>query len=187
MKNSRIAYRYAKSLLEWSIELGKVDEVWADMRLLHSITQQSNPFLVMLKSPVISAKKKYSIIKDVTKGQLSKTTQTFLQLLTSKSREESLDGIIASFVDQYNKLQGIHKAKLTTALPVSDELKQSFIRRIKEQNKISSLQLETIVDESIIGGFVLEMDGKLVDASISRDLNDVNKQFQNNDYMHKLR
>ncbi|MEO6869460.1 MAG: F0F1 ATP synthase subunit delta, partial [Ginsengibacter sp.] len=43
------------------------------------------------------------------------------------------------------------------------------------------------VDESLIGGFVLEVEGKLVDASILRDLNDVKKQFANNDYIHKLR
>ena len=187
MKNSRLAYRYAKSLLGLSLELGKLDEVWADMKLLDGITRQSKPFLVMLKSPVITAKKKFAIIKDVTKGQLSKTTETFLQLLTSKSREESLAEIIVSFVDQYNELKGIHKAKLVTAIPISDELKQSFVRKIQQQNNISSVQLEAKVDESIIGGFVLEMDGKLVDASISRDLNDVNKQFQNNDYIHKLR
>ena len=47
--------------------------------------------------------------------------------------------------------------------------------------------MESIVDEKLIGGFVLEMEGKLIDASILRDLNDVKKQFQNNDYIHKLR
>ena len=43
------------------------------------------------------------------------------------------------------------------------------------------------VDESLIGGYVLEMEGKLIDTSILRDLNDVKKQFANNDYIHKLR
>jgi len=47
--------------------------------------------------------------------------------------------------------------------------------------------LETAIKEELIGGFVLETENKLVDGSILRELNDVRKQFLNNDYIHKLR
>ncbi len=187
MGNSRIAPRYAKSLLGLAIELGKVEEVSADMSLLHQVLKESRDFLLVLKSPVISAEKKYAIIQAVTKNRISKTTQTFLKLVTSKSREASLPDIIDSYVLQYNKLKGIHKATLTTAMAVSEEIRQSFVKKIEAQNNLSNIQLETKVDETIIGGFVLEVEGKLLDASILRDLNDVKKQFQNNDYIHKLR
>lgn len=187
MNNSRIAQRYAKSLLGLAIELGKLEEVSADMKFLNEVSKQSRPFLLMLKSPIISADKKSAIISEITKGKISNITQTFLSLLTTKGREDSLPEIINSFVQQFNKYRGIHKAKLTTALPVSDSIKQSFVKKIEEQNHLTNLQMETKVDEALIGGFVLEMDGKLIDASILRDLNDVKKQFQNNDYIHKLR
>ena len=81
----------------------------------------------------------------------------------------------------------MHNAKLTTATPISEELFNSFVTKIKASSSIDHLNLETAVDEKIIGGFVLEMEGKLIDASILRDLNDVKKQFANNDYIHKLR
>ena len=58
---------------------------------------------------------------------------------------------------------------------MSDELKDLFINKIKTSNNISNIELETVVDEKLIGGFVLEMDGKLLDASILRDLKDVKK------------
>ncbi len=66
-------------------------------------------------------------------------------------------------------------------------MKNSFLNKIKISNNVENIELETTVDEKIIGGFVLEMEGRLVDASVSRDLKDVQKQFQNNDYIHKLR
>ena len=77
--------------------------------------------------------------------------------------------------------------KLTTAAPVTEEIQKSFIRKIESAASIKNIELETIVNDKLIGGFVLEMDGRLIDASILRDLNDVKKQFANNDWIHKLR
>ena len=65
--------------------------------------------------------------------------------------------------------------------------KNSFISKIKAGHSIKNIELETNVNEKLIGGFVLEIEGKLIDASILRDLNDVKKQFANNDWIHKLR
>ena len=94
---------------------------------------------------------------------------------------------MASFIEQFNEIKGIHKAKLTTAIPVSDAIKDSFIQKIKAATDIKNIEIETKVDAKLIGGFMLEMDGKLIDSSILRDINDVKKQFSNNDYIHKLR
>lgn len=187
MTNPRLAQRYAKSLIDLATELKQLNAVHDDIMLLNSVCKKSREFVVMLKSPVISADKKYKIIQKLTGDKISKTTQTFIKLLCSKNRESNLPEIITSFIEQFNKIKGIHKVKLTTATPVSDEIKNSFINKIESSASINNIELESIVDEKIIGGFVLEMEGKLVDASILRDLNDVKKQFQNNDYIHKLR
>ena len=187
MQNPRLAERYAKSLIDLSAEMKQLDTVHADMMLLDAICRQSREFVLMLKSPVISANKKNKIVDAVTENKISKLTQTFIKLLCSKNRESNLPEIISSFIEQFNKLKGIHKVKLSTAVPVSEAIKQSFIHKIEKASSLKNIELETAVDEKLIGGFVLEMEGKLIDASILRDLNDVKKQFANNDYIHKLR
>ena len=187
MQISRLAQRYAKSLIDLSVGLNQLDVVYDDIALLNSICSQSKEFVLMLKSPIITADKKYKIIEKISGDKISKTTQTFIKLLASKSRESTLPEIVVSFIEQFNVIKGIHKAVLTTATPVSDEIKNSFIQKLERSSSSKNLQLETKVNESLIGGFVLEMDGKLIDASILRDLNDVKKQFANNDYIHKLR
>jgi len=187
MQNPRLAQRYAKSLIELVAEMGQLDPVHGDIMLLHAICTHSNEFVLMLRSPIISAYKKNKIIDAVTEGKISKITQTFIKLLCSKNRESLLPEIITSFIEQYNKIKGIHKVKLTTAIPVTEEIKNSFIRKLESGPSIKNIELETIVNEKLIGGFTLEMEGKLIDASILRDLNDVKKQFANNDYIHKLR
>jgi F-type H+-transporting ATPase subunit delta len=98
-----------------------------------------------------------------------------------------LPEIAGAFIDQYNGLNGIRKVKLTTATPITDELKAAILNQVKGDTPANKIELETAVKDELIGGFVLETGGTLVDASILRDLKDIRKQFMNNDYIHKLR
>jgi F-type H+-transporting ATPase subunit delta len=187
MQNPRLAIRYAKSLLDLAQEQNKLELVYDDMKFLDSICKTNRDFATVLKSPVIKEDKKNQIIESVTAGRINSLTASFIKLLGGKGREANLPEIISAFIEQYNEVKGIHKVKLTTAVELSDELKNSFIDRIKASEGIKSIELQTVVDESIVGGFILEMEGKLADGSIRRDLNDVQKQFMNNDYIQKLR
>jgi F-type H+-transporting ATPase subunit delta len=187
MNNPRLAQRYAKSLVDIATELKQLDQVKDDILFLKSIVDKSRDFVLMLDSPIISPDKKYKVITAITKGNISKITNTFLKLLCNKSREANLPGVTTSFIQQYNTIRGLHKAKLTTATSVSKELIDSFVSKIKASTSYDHVELETVVDDKIVGGFILEMEGKLIDNSIRRNLNDVKKQFENNDYLHKLR
>jgi len=187
MNNPRLAQRYAKSLIDISTEFKQLENVHNDILFLKDVIDKSREFLLMLNSPIISPDKKYKVIQAITSGKISKITDTFIKLICNKNREDNLPGIITSFIDQYNKIIGLHNAKLTTATPISKELTDSFISKIKASTSYDNVQLQTVVDEKIIGGFILQMEGKLIDNSILRNLKDVKKQFANNDYMHKLR
>jgi F-type H+-transporting ATPase subunit delta len=103
-----------------------------------------------------------------------------------KAREANLPEIITSFVSQYKQQKNIRIVKLTTASPVSDALKASIIAQVKRTENIQNLELEEVVDPSIIGGFVLQTGDKLIDASISYDLKNISRQFDNNDFIYKV-
>ena len=187
MNNPRLAQRYAKSLIDISIQYDKLEEVHNDVSLLKSIVDKSRDFVLMLDSPIINTDKKYKIITAITNGNISKITETFLKLLCNKGRENNLPGVITAFIKQYNTVIGLHNARLTTATPISKDLADSFVSKIKESTSYDKVHLETAVDDTIIGGFILEMEGKLIDNSIAKKLHEIKKQFANNDYMHKLR
>ena len=187
MNNPRLAQRYAKSLIDIAIELNQLDAVHEDMVFLKSVTDKSREFVLMLNSPIINPGKKYKVIHSITEGKISKITETFLKLLCNKGREGNLPGVITAFIQQYNIVIGLHNAKLTTATPISKDLSDSFISKIKEATSFDNVHLETAVDDKIIGGFILEMEGNLIDNSIAKKLHEIKKQFANNDYMHKLR
>ncbi|MBL7693964.1 MAG: F0F1 ATP synthase subunit delta, partial [Ferruginibacter sp.] len=105
-----------------------------------------------------------------------------------KARENNLPEIAATYVDQFNALRNIHRVKITTATPISDEMKNTIMANVKAAAQPGqSFEVETRIKDELIGGFVLETGGVLVDASIQRDLKDIQKQFMNNDYLHRIR
>ena len=187
MNNPRLAARYAKSIIDLAIERKELDIVHDDMKFILSICKTNPDFVALLRSPIISTGTKGKIIESITKERVGEITTGFVRLLVSKSRETNLPEIAAAFVDQYNEVNHIQRVKITTAVGMSEALKDEILAKVEAASPEYNFQLETIVDDEIIGGFMLETGGKLIDASILRDLKVVKKQFQNNDYLYKLR
>ena len=187
MRNPRLAGRYAKSLIGLAIERNELDKVYGDMLYLQSLIKQSKEFLVILRSPVINPDKKKVILESVTKGNISEMVEGFIRLLILKGRESNLPEIIPAFIDQYKVLKNIFVVTLSTATPASEELKQTIVEKVKEATSLQNIELKTIVNEDLIGGFVLQMGDTLVDASIIYDLNAIKKQFLNNDFVFNIR
>ena len=187
MPNPRLAARYAKSLIDLSTEKGQLQAVYEDIQLLKAICKSNRDFVVMLRSPVIKADKKNNILTAITAGKISVLAAGFITLLVSKGRESDLPEVVDAFIDQYNTIMGIHKVKLTTASPVGDILKSNIAAKIKAESGLENIELEVQTNESLIGGFVLEFNNNLIDASILRDLKDIKKQFTGNDYIHNIR
>jgi F-type H+-transporting ATPase subunit delta len=187
MLNPRVASRYAKSLIDLSIEKGSLEKVYEDMQYLLAVIKGNRDFANLLSSPIISADKKQAIIEAVTKGNISELTSTFNNLLIRKGREASLVEIAQSFIDQYKKHKQIFTVNLTTASPVSEEVKQEIVNKVKSDTDMKNIELTTKVNEDLIGGFVLQVGDQLIDASVAYDLNSIKKQFLNNDFIYKIR
>ena len=183
----RLSGRYAKSIIDLAQETNQLEAVYKDMLYMQGVTKSSREFVALLKSPVIKADKKAQIIDAVTAGKVTELTAKFNRLLVTKGRESDLPEIVNAFIDMYNNIKGIHKVKLTTAEPVSEELKQSILNKISKDTPIEHIELESVVRNELIGGFILEFDNNMVDASILRDLKDIKKQFQENIYVQQIR
>ncbi|MES2776311.1 MAG: ATP synthase F1 subunit delta [Bacteroidota bacterium] len=187
MQNPRLATRYAKSIIDLALEKKQLDVVYADMQYLDALCKASKEFVNLLKSPIVKGDKKQAVLDAVTKGKVGAITEGFNKLLVSKNRENVLPEIVTAFIDQYNEIKGIHKVKLTTAQPLTEAMKTAILGKITKETPMQNVELEAFTDEELIGGFVLEYNNNLVDASILRDLKDIKKQFMNNDFVMKIR
>ena len=187
MLNPRVASRYAKSLLDLAIEKGQLETVYSDMLYLQSLIKGSREFLSLLRSPVVKGDLKTKAVNAVTAGKISEMTTSFTTLLIAKTRETVLPEVITSFIQQYKAKKNIHTVKLTTAMPVTETLKNEIVAQMKRTSRMENIELEAKVDPDIIGGFVLQAGDKLIDASIAYDLKTIARQFDNNDFIYKVR
>src|SRR5688572_4282106 len=187
MLNPRLASRYAKSLLDLAIERDQLEQVYADMQVLQQICKGNRDFVNLLNSPVINSDTKQKIVGAVTAGRITELTAAFNSLLISKGRESVLPEIVTAFIKQYKEHNNIHTVKLTTAFPVTDAVRKAIMDQVKKASGFEKIEIDEKVDENIIGGFVLQLGDKLVDASIAYDLKAVAKQFENNDFIYKIR
>jgi F-type H+-transporting ATPase subunit delta len=187
MSNVRLATRYAKSLIGLATERGELEKVFGDMEWLQSLCKGNRDFVTMLRSPVIKSDAKGKIVKAVAQNNIGLLTNTFIQLLINKGRESALPEITTAFIHQYKEIKKIFPVKLTTAYPLSDDLKKAFVDHIQSTTEMQNIELETAVKEDIIGGFILQTGDKMVDASVAYDLKEIAKQFENNDFIYKVR
>ncbi|KIC92403.1 ATP synthase F1 subunit delta [Flavihumibacter sp. ZG627] len=187
MRNTRVAKRYSKALMDLAVETNQVEAVKMDADSIRSaITGELNQVLM---SPVIKHEKKIAIFKAIFSGKISPLTESFFNLLFAKGREVGTVDILNAFDEAYRELKGIQIIELTTAVPVSDEVKEVIIHNFSqlERFKNKKLQINEKVKEEILGGFVVQLDDQLYDASIRHDLDVIKKQFVDNMYIQKLR
>ena len=187
MPNPRLADRYAKSLIDIALEKGALEEVYSDARRIIQVCKLSREFAVMLKSPIIKGEKKAHVINAMSEGTQHDITKLFVDLLVRKGRESFLQEIMQVYCDKYDIIKGISRISLTTAIPVTDDIKQLMVKKLQNETQLTHIELNTKVDESLVGGFVLEFNNNLIDRSIRRFLKDVKKEYQKNEYIYSIR
>lgn len=185
MLSPKLASRYAKSLFDLSKEKNTLNEVLADMNLLVETIKQSRELDLLLKSPIVKSDKKDKILGLIFKGKISDITFTFIELLVKKGRESTLLEMANSFILKYNKLNNVAIAQLTTAVEVDKTIVDKVEKILLAIDGNKKVELETKVDSTIVGGFVLKYGDKLLDDSISRKLQLIKKEIIDSSYIQK--
>jgi F-type H+-transporting ATPase subunit delta len=183
MGESRVSHRYAKSLLDLSLEKGQLEQVSEDMRLVLETIRANREFSVLLQSPVVKTDKKQEILKAIFGGQIGVITTEFLDIITRKRREGELQAIAEAFVSQYRKHKEILTAVITTAQGLDETLRKQVLDIVKKSADGKAIELVEKTDKSLLGGFVLRVGDKQVDASVIRQIRNLERSFSENPYI----
>lgn len=173
---------YAKAIIDLAIEQGQVEAVREDMRLVSSVLSESRELATVMSSPIVKADKKLAILEEIFKGKISDMSNRFLKIVINHGRESSLRLIAQAFENMYLQHKGIERVSVTTAYPLSDaELKAVSEKATSYTGK--QVELNQIVDESIIGGMVLRVGDKRYNGSLAHQLETLRRQFKDNHYI----
>lgn len=171
-----VASRYAKSLIDLAQEQGQLDAVKGDVESVISVLKSNSELLAVLKNPIISTDKKRNILAAIFEGKINPVIVSFFYILVNKGRAAILLDIAKEFVREYNEAKGIVNASVTSAMPLS-EANLAELQKIIEDDIKAQVVLKNIVDSSLIGGFIVRVGDRQMDASIAGKLNKLEKHF----------
>ncbi len=175
MEGTRAAIRYAKALLSLALSEKKADKVNDDMKLIANTISNNGELANVLSNSVIKTEvKKASLLAIFPK--LNKLTSGLFDLLISNKRIDILHDVAEKYSVLFDAHNGKETAQVTTAVPLTKDLENKVLAKVKQLTN-KTVELESIVDESILGGFILRVGDKQFDASISNKLNKLKREF----------
>ena len=184
MIESKVAVRYAKSLLDLATEQGVLDAVNNDMSLIANTCHNSRDLTVLLNNPTIKSDKKAAILAELFGSKINKLSLEFINIIAKKRREADLFSISKQYTHLYKEAKGINTVTVTSAIKLDEKLRNEVLA-IAQKSVKGSVELVEKVDASLIGGFVLTIGDKQFDASISKSLKKLTNDFSGNLYIRQ--
>lgn len=185
MEGYRININYAKALFLVAQEMGQLDAVCDDMRLVNRVCAENHLLVTIFANPVIPEHKKTAIVKELFEEKVTKVTMLFLAFVVRKRRSVNLKGISNAFIELYRDEKGIVLSHIVTATE-ADEATLGAVERAVGRHTNKLVEMTTQVDPSAIGGFSVTFDGNMYDARISSQIAKLRKEFSKNVYESKL-
>ena len=174
---SRAAIRYAKAILETAVSGGKANQVNDDMKSIINAVDSSADLKDFLASPIIKSDLKMNALSEVF-GSVQAETKSLFRLLQENKRFEILAAIATQYNAQFDEMNGVEVAKVTTAFPITAELEAKILAKAATIST-KKITIQNTVDPSIIGGFILRIGDKQYNASVSNRLQELKREFAN--------
>ncbi|KRE09907.1 hypothetical protein ASE63_05220 [Bosea sp. Root381] len=170
---SGVAGRYATALFELAGESDAIDSVAADLDTFSAMLAESEDLRRLVGSPAFSAEEQTAAIKAVlAKAGLSGIAANFIGLVASKRRLFALPGMIAAYKALVAEARGIVSAEVTLAeapAPVRVEEIRAALAAVAGK----AVDVSIKVDPALIGGLIVKMGSRMVDASLKTKLNSI--------------
>ncbi|AZI66229.1 ATP synthase F1 subunit delta [Kaistella daneshvariae] len=179
MVTSKVAKRYAQGLLNFTQEAGMTASVLPEMKDLVNTIEKSRDLQSFFGSPIVDAKKKVSIAREIFKD-FSPVTRNLLEMVIKHGRESHLRNIGQEFINKVEDMNGVQRITLTSATALSQENIQNILKSTHLVNHQNQFELKSIIKPEILGGYILRVGDQQVDASVKSKLNRLKKEFQLN-------
>jgi len=168
--------------MDLAVERNELEQAYKGMQVILDTCKENRDLRVVLQSPLVHAEQKSKILATIFKD-VAPIVQQFIEVVVRKKREPLLEQIAKDLIAMYKVHNNIRSYSVTTASPLSDELRTKVRKIIDEQGRGGTIELEEKIDPNIIGGFVIRLGDQLYDASLSSRFNDLRSEFNKNPYI----
>lgn len=185
ISDSRVAKRYARSLLSLAKTEGKLDEVMADMQLIDKVTADSPDLRSALANPILSSDKKLNVLTAIFKGKVADLTMRFISLVSQKNRESELVNMAKEAIRLNQEAKGLVAGEVTTVMLLDDTLRTQF-RQLVRDRMGKDVELEEKIDPTLLGGYILRVGDQQIDESLRTKLQRLERNFKDNSFKAKV-
>ena len=178
MKSSRAAIRYAKALVQESIDKKCLEQVYLDMQIISNTFNQNDDLKFLVESRVVKNSLKLSTLKLIFKN-ITKLSLKFIDVLSENNRIDLMETVAFKFIELYKDHKGIQSAVVTTAVPLNDKMEQEVLEAVSKLTNKKTI-LENKIDKTLIGGFILRVGDVEYNASFKNKLKNIKQVFTKN-------
>ena len=167
---SKIAAPYARALFDFSVEKNIMHQITADFQNLEIFLNKSSDFTDYLKNPIVSQAAKREILTKTLQSQVNNETFKFLMVLVNRDRINLLNSVIAKYLELVYETASIKTIEVLTAFAFTNLQKNTLIQKLKELTNAREIRLVITVDSSLIGGFLIKTESKVIDFTVKNQL-----------------
>ncbi|MBS3808376.1 MAG: ATP synthase F1 subunit delta [Bacteroidales bacterium] len=182
MYRSLITLRYAKALFLEAEEHEEAEKILSEVDQITRTLEDHPELKQALKDPVIHTSQKQKILHGVFQDHISDLMLRFIQMVMRNRREGYLENMFRNYRDIFNEKRGIKTVRLTTALKLGEREKEDIKQLIRDAFDARKVDFREDVDHRIMGGFIIQVEDQLLDASVRRQLEMIRKTLFNKDY-----
>lgn len=170
MNDGLIPNRYAKALYKVANEKGDTAQVYEQMSLLNDAYEAQAGLKKAVNNPFLPLADKLQLLCTAAGADGNGSTARSMELVVKNNRVDFMRDIALAFMRQYRENNGIARVEIVTATELGDNEINAIIDVVKNQLKGKTIELSKRVDPSLIGGFMVDVDSRVLDASVKNQL-----------------
>ena len=174
---SKIAAPYARALFDFSVEKNIMHQITADFQNLEIFLDETPELMEYLNNPIVSQDAKREILTKTVQSQVNTETFKFLMVLINRDRINLLNSVIANYLELVYETASIKTIEVLTASSFTNLQKETLVQKLKELTNAREIRLVITVDPSLIGGFLIKTQSKIIDFTIKNQLQQLAKHL----------
>lgn len=174
---SRVSSEYGSALFMLAKEEGRTTEILESVREVKRVLDENTEYISLLSTPGIPMETRLNCANLAFDGRINEYVSSFILLLTERGHMKDFHKCAEEYEMLYNRDQGIAIAEVVSAIPLTDDERKALTAKLRKRSK-GAVELRCTVDESLLGGIVVRMNGELIDGSLRSRINGIREVLE---------
>lgn len=169
---SDICKEYGEALFALGLEGNSLDKINEDLNFIREVFAKTPEYAEFLQSPSIPKAERLKSVNETFTENISEYAVSFLSILCEKGRSMLFGECAEEFKKLYEESKNVSLARVYSTVPLSDEQKERLQKKLEKQSG-HSVKMECFIDETLLGGVLIDMDGTQIDGTVKRRLQEL--------------